>query len=170
MSKKRRKSEKQAMPKKMGSQIHTKENHHAYLNALGIKSTEACIFNSTDDTDSRQKTFRRERRTHSFDSRETWSLDYTLATWLYEHLMMYKDYADDVVDLSYHVFTTEKTHVTKKGHVKTKKVELTEGEALDLACKYLRRSLTCAWDDDRRIAYEQAALRIVTDVLPSLWW
>lgn len=167
---KKGKSKPKATQKKTDSQIHLKENHHAYLNALGIKSTEACIFNSTDDTDSRQKMFRRERRVHSFDSRETWSLDYTLATWLYEHLMMYKDYADDVVDLSYHVFKTEKTHVTKKGHVKTKKVALTEGEAVDLACKYLRRSLTCDWGDYRRIAYEQAALRIVTDVLPALWW
>lgn len=141
--------------------------HHAYLNALGIKSTDSCVFNSADDTDERQRDFLEERATHSFDLRETWSLDYTLATWLYEHLMAYREYAGGTKGRK---FKVEKVHVAKDGKVTAKRVTVTQRKGLSLACKYLRKSLTSDWLDERRVPYAQAALRIVAELLPTLWW
>lgn len=68
---------------------------HKYLNDLGVKSDEICIFNTEnkDDNAERWQRFQEERKEHTFDSRETWSMDYTSATWVYEHLKMYKDLA-----------------------------------------------------------------------------
>ena len=74
---------------------------HKYLNELGIKSDDVCIFNTENDEQDpeRETAFFYERQLHSFDSREIWSLDYTSATWVYEHLKMYKDLAGQVVNL-----------------------------------------------------------------------
>lgn len=179
MPKKGKKTKEKKVPERDGKKVprttsaapdRFKDHHHAYLNAIGIKSSDCCVFASTDDTDKRQERFLIERDLHSFDSRETWSLDYTLTTWLYEHLMAYKEYAGDVVDLTYKKFDVMRTHITKKGHVKTKKVTLTQEEAIDLACNYLRKSLRSQWDDLGRTEYTRAALRIVTEMLPDLWW
>lgn len=150
--------------------IRPEEGRHAYLNAIGIKSSDPCVFASTDKSDDRQPRFAEERAIHSFDSRETWSLDYTLATWLYEHLCTYKEYAGQIVDLSYHKVKVRRLRITKKGNVKTESAVMSEEEAVDLACDYLRRSLTEAWDDVLRLEYEAAALRIVEKLLPVLWW
>ena len=153
-----------------------KDRHHAYLNAIGIKSTESCIFASHEDDDERQPRFDRERASHSFDSRETWSLDYTLATWLYEHLMMYQDIA--CIDLEFWKFDVKvpktgkggKPKTNKEGRIKCRKKTVTEGEAIRIACECIRKSLTSEWDDDLRDEYLRVALRIVAEILPALWW
>lgn len=168
MSKKGRKSKRAKAQKKQQVRVlRATGGHHAYLNALGIESTDSCVFNSADDTDERQEEFLEERATHSFDLRETWSLEYTLATWLYEHLMAYREYASGTRNRT---FVVEEVHVTKKGKVKAKRVTVTQKKGLSLACKYLRRSLTSDWLDARRVPYAQAAVRIVAELLPSLWW
>lgn len=146
------------------------EGRHKYLNAIGVKSTNSCVFCSTDVDDERMPRFARERREHSFDSRETWSLDYTLATWLYEHLMFYKEIADETTDLSFHQFDVPTIMVSEEGGFQTETRHVTEGEAIDLACEYLRKAVATDWADDSDTYWEQAALRIVTEILPTLWW
>lgn len=69
---------------------------HRYLNKLGVKSNEYSIFNS--------RRFPgiavlRQKWTHGFATwREVSSLDYTSATWLYEHIKVYLDEASEIVD------------------------------------------------------------------------
>jgi len=68
---------------------------HYYLNKIGISSKDFSIFNPKGLGFSG----RRQRRKHSFPLREVYNLDYTSATWLYEHLMLYKEYASTIIVL-----------------------------------------------------------------------
>lgn len=151
-----------------GSKPLPKDSHHAYLNAIGIKSTDYCVFNSWEDTDERQKRFAKQRERHSFDERETWSFEYTLATWMYEHLMMYRDIA--CVDLTFWKFKVREPRLGDDGHLTYKKKVVTEDKAIRIACKCLQKSLQSEWDDELRDEYLYAAMRIVCEILPALWW
>lgn len=77
---------------------------HKYLNDIGIESDEICIFNTEQIDDERQKKFDEEREQYGFDSRETWSLDFTMITWLYSHLKMYLELGGKIVDLTFYKF------------------------------------------------------------------
>ncbi|MBQ1475222.1 MAG: hypothetical protein IIZ32_07975 [Ruminococcus sp.] len=166
-----KKVEKKNKSKKKTAKI-PPEKHHKYLNELGISSTEGCIFNTREiESKKSQKRFDKERELHSFDSRETYSLDYTLATWLYEHLMVLKEIGGNIVDFTGNEFDLERiVKIGDDGTVETETVTLNEEEGIDLACKYLAKSLTSTFHDRDRVIYEQAALRIVTEMLPGLWW
>ena len=61
-----------------------------------IFNTDA-TFNSTDKT--RNKDF---LKRHNFRVEETFDLDFTFATWLYEHLVGYVEAASNTIDLEYH--------------------------------------------------------------------
>ena len=145
--------------------------HHKYLNELGIPSTECCIFNTYEiDQAGRQKRFMKQREQHAFDERETWSLDFTMAGWIYEHLRMFKKIGGEVVDFTYHEFEVEKLEFDDEGNLASKTVTLNQEEAIDLACDYLRISLTSSFSSNDRTIYEQAAMRIVAEIMPALWW
>lgn len=161
MSKKNKKNKKVAKK-------HSKENHHKHLNELGIKSTESCIFNTREDTNPGQKQFKKERKEHSFDMRETWSLDYTLATWLYEHLMVFKEI--DKKARTKNKIEINTLVMTKKGSFDYQTETMTEQQAIELACEYLGEYLTISFVDSNRFEYEKAALGIVSELLPILWW
>lgn len=69
---------------------------HKYLNQLGIKSDAPCIFNPV-----RRLNFKewKQKRTHGFAMwQEIGSLDYTSATWLYEHIKLYREKAPEIID------------------------------------------------------------------------
>lgn len=144
------------------------QKHHKYLNELGIASTESCIFNTHDVSDSRMKQFKKERKKHSFDSRETWSLDYTLATWLYEHLMFFKEIDEE--ELTQYQLEIEKITIDDDSTISVETTPVNGLEAAETACEYLRESLTCSFTDSRRVDYEKAALAVVSEMLPILWW
>ena len=163
------KAKKRRKKRRMHQVIDLDSRHHAYLNDIGIKSTDSCIFQSYGDMDSRREIFEEERRNHSFDSRETWSLDYTLSCWLYEHLMMYRHKAGQKIDLTYNSVDIERIKIRKNGKVRRKTVRVSEKKAISIACKYLRKALMSD-DDDHVVEYEKAALRIVAELVPYLWW
>lgn len=71
-----------------------------YLKDLGIKETDTPQGWNPDD--SRQEKWKQEREIYGFDSRETWSLDYTFRLWLYERLSMYNEI--NCIDTSFHKF------------------------------------------------------------------
>lgn len=60
--------------------------------------------NEIDVDDKRQETWQQERDKYGFDSRDTWSLDFTMTEMLYERLQMYMVKADEIVNLSYHTY------------------------------------------------------------------
>ena len=42
---------------------------------------------------------------YELNTKETFSLDMTILAYLYEHLVMYKEAASEIVDLNYHKFS-----------------------------------------------------------------
>ncbi len=108
--------------------------------------------------DPRSKEWYQERRKYGFDSRETWSLDTTFYIWLYEHLMMYKEKASKVVDLTWHKFEY-------KGET------LTQIECIDRmieGCKfYIQDSEP---EDKEKQEKINSVAEIWAMVLPAMWW
>lgn len=171
------------------------KQRHYYLNKLGIKSDSPCIYNSTDIEDSRIVRFAKERSKHGFDSRETWSMNFTSACWVYEHLMMYKDIGGKVVDLNFHKFdipvlyeipddelVCEGENKYPTHYLRSQTETKTELESINLIIQYLEYYLT--YNDKEyynnidvsikceAMAYEylQGGFRIYAEILPALWW
>ena len=166
---------------------------HKYLNKLGIKSDEACVFNSENEIrffsgeKGRGEVFAEERMKYGFDQRETWALSFTLATWLYEHLQVYKEIGGQVVDLDFHKFDIpvlykipndclemeEGLNVAKQ-YLYCETEKHTQLEAIDLMIKYLEKYLTghsrSLAEELIELEYFQGALAIYAKVSPAMWW
>ena len=169
-----------------------KSKKHEYLNQIGIKSTETCIFNTAEiemkngKKTKRQKRFAKQREKYGFDERETWALDYTLATWLHSHLKMYLEVS--IVNLEFHHFDIpvlepipeeeREYHDINKTLPKqcTREVmkNVTQKEAINLMIEYLERYIKHGYDCDANetLADEsmKCAMKIWTEVLPTMWW
>ena len=90
-----------------------------------------------------------QRRIYGFDERETWDLDKTFYTWLYEHLMMYRDVT--YVDLS-----QSRPHEWKGGTYTTE-------DLLNILIEYL----TVAMTKDYEFCTEKEREQI--DDIPVIW-
>ncbi|KAA9007285.1 hypothetical protein F4V43_02015 [Paenibacillus spiritus] len=129
-----------------------------YIDDLGIK---------LEDTpqgwcpgDSREEGWSKQREIYGFDSRETWSLDYTFKLWLYERLRMYDEV--NVIDTGFHKFDY-------KGKL------ITFQECIDRMIEGLRLDLTLGdFSEERKIKEIDEKIE---DVMPifclchkCLWW
>lgn len=148
---------------------------HKYLNAIGVKSNEPCVFNTLDidNGKERQKRFDKERETYGFDSRETWSMDYTLATWLYEHLAWYRDNAP--IDMTFYKFEVPAWNNKKSRPCKKKTQTLTQAECVDTMLKnlqfYIQHSDSA--DNDKVVEAQNRmkyALQILSESIYVMWW
>ena len=171
------------------------KQRHYYLNKLGIKSDDPCIFNSGNNSEQYNcKRFKKERLKYGFDSRELWSMDYTSACWLYEHIKLYKKIAGKIVDLNFRTFyipvfyeipenELEYNGKYPKNYLCTQIETRTQLEAIDFIIQYLEFYLKYDEYDDteedldkinknEQMAYEylQGAFRIYAEILPSMWW
>ena len=102
--------------------------------------------------------FAKERRKYGFDSRETWSLDSTFYIWLYERLMMFKEKASKVVDLTFHKFEY-------KGET------LTQIECIDRmieGCKLFIEDPDTQDEEKRKKI--NSVCEIWAIVIPAMWW
>ena len=108
--------------------------------------------------DNRSQKWYEERRKYGFDSRETWSLDTAFYIWLYEHLMMFKEKAIGVIDLTYHKFEY-------KGET------LTQIECIDRMIEGCKLFIQ---DSDTLDKEKQDKIKSVCDlwalVIPAMWW
>ena len=126
---------------------------HGYLEEIGVKADELCALGTTDKdwSGGRFARFMEERARYGFDSRETWSLDYTAACWLYEHLRMYIDQASKIVNLSFYKFDVSKVVVDYDRIFNLDNLQemtecvtlsepetMTQRECIDLMLEYLR--------------------------------
>lgn len=172
---------------------------HKYLNKLGIKSNVTCIFNTRDKEldDKKRKRWKKQRKNHEFDERETWELCYTSATWLYEHIKMFKNSTKDIINLSYHKFNipvlydipNDKLDLSvccenQIANKYTKEVmeEHTQGEAIDLIIKYIEQYLLDIdhFNDYDFLEYHisetkakealQCAFKIYAEIINTMWW
>ena len=165
---------------------------HKYLNKIGIKSDNPCVFNSEDTKDRRIKLFKKQRKIYGFDERETWSMDFTLATWLYEHLKAYKHFT--ICDLEYHTFDIPVLCPLTQDELEfedgynfpnryTKEVVETHTQResinymIDYLAHYLVKDRNETFDpaysmeaEIRGFEYYQCALKIYTAVCGAMWW
>ena len=148
-----------------------------YLNDIGIKEDETCIPNSADTSDERMPRFLEQREKYGFDERETWSLEFTFACWLYEHLMMYLEIADNTINLSFHKFkipviqeqNKEFDYETVKDNIKYE--ETTQKECIELCIDYLKKYFETNREmDERSDAYLRIAIEIFSIISPAMWW
>ena len=163
--------------------------HHKYLNDLGIKSTNVCIFNSGDKGESGWKRlFRLQRKKYGFDERETKGMDFTLITWLYSHLKMFLEIGGKIADLEFLKFSDvpvlidipEAERERDIGWAKhyQKEVlaasELSLKQCIDIAIKYMEQYLVSGegeYEEERRgLECAQCALKIIAVIFPALWW
>ncbi|XZH79360.1 hypothetical protein ACSW8S_15955 (plasmid) [Clostridium perfringens] len=61
----------------------------------------------------RKKFWEKQRKEYGFDERETWDLDCTFIYWLYERLLMYKEYAGQAIRLDHHKFIIDGKEMTQ---------------------------------------------------------
>lgn len=134
-------------------------SRHKYFSDIENKECEhPSTWGAKDD--SRSRVWYQERRKYGFDSRETWSLNTTFYIWLYERLMMYKEKANEIVDLTWHKFEY-------KGET------LTQIECIDRmieGCKiYIQNSYDYEIDKEKLEKVKEVA-EIWALVLPVMWW
>lgn len=148
---------------------------HKYLNKIGVKSTEPCVFNTDGrEKNKRQKRFDKERKIYGFDSRETWSMDYTLATWLYEHLSWYLHNAP--INMEFHKIEVplmperDENGNWKESPEKT----VTQKKAIKMVLKHLKYYIKNEdlWTDNGIVAEKHLdlALDITRRLIRLLWW
>lgn len=158
-----------AKKKKKKSELSNKEkirlkgyDPHYYLEKLGIP-IEKCGTNFCDKTDKRYADWMKEREKYGFDSRETWCLEHIFFSWLYERLMMYKEKASEIIDLTYHKF-----NIGGK--------EYTQMECIDKMLNLLEYILVSDIDasdlDEEGILLKKKkkVLKIWSKILPAMWW
>ena len=137
---------------------------HKYLNDIGIEVSDdfkyfvRCL-NGEQVNDGRWEKWKGERETYGFDSRETWDLSYVFHLWLYEHLMMFKEHAAEVVDLDFHKFKFEN-------------VEYTQLELIDLMLKRLRFRFSAECDEfnEEHLKIIKSITEIWSLVHMAMWW
>lgn len=148
------------------------KRHHKYLNAIGIASDDPCVFNTTLHDKKRDKRFKHELKKHSFDGRETWSMDYTLYTWLYEHIMWYDKHAP--IDTTFYKIEIPDFNEKKKRMCKHRTIEVTQQEAMHIICDNIEFVLRNEnmWNDNEREANNRGyyALRVMAEIIPLMWW
>ena len=72
------------------------------------------IFGYHDETDKRHERWLKQEEEYGFNDIETWYLDSAFAQIIYERLSMYLEYADKVVDLSFHTLEILGAELTLK--------------------------------------------------------
>ena len=153
-----------------------------YLDDLGISKDKYGINWADYEDDDRQVQWSKEREEYGFDTRETWNLDHLLIEWLYSHLMMYKEKASKTINFTCHKFSIPvlysvvKLYGTGHNEVTQKIEERTEIECINLCLIYFGYYLQKYEQtpdpeiDEKALQYAQTALKIVAEILPTLWW
>ena len=130
-----------------------------YLDDLGLDITEYGT-NFIEDDDERAEKWSKEKEEYGFDSRETWCLDKFFVEWLYTRLMMYKEKASEVVDLTFHKFEWEGE-------------EISQIEAIDFLIEECKNFLLNRDDFEKENeAYErmQKAIILWSMIFGAMWW
>lgn len=170
-------SKKHKTPSKKSPKNKAIQQHHHYLNKIGVKSTDCATFNTYEIDKDRQKRFDQQRSKYGFDERETWNLDVTTAGWIYEHLKYYRKLGGSFCDLTWHkvdIIVVDKLDKEANTYI-TKLETVTLLDAINIACDYLKyffKHLDTASLDDEDRAYQKLkiALHIYADIIPYLWW
>lgn len=163
-----------------------KHPYRKFLSKLGIHGDDVCVFNTQEivEDESEKQKYQKQKEIFGFDTRETWSLDYTLTTWLYSHLKAYVEFSKDIIDLEYHKIkipllmvknktqddNQEDNQITMKINTKSL-ISVTEKQAIDIICNNLEPYLK---DPDTNnpnpFIQRKYAYLVLAEILNFLWW
>ncbi len=167
-------------------------NKHKQIKKLGA---DASLYFDDAKKEKPKKYLKKEMKKYGCTQREVYNFDMTMAMWLYEHLVIYRDYASGIIVLDeegglYEVLVAYEKDKTdeelydgytkrKEPALETKREEKPLGECVDLMIRYLKHYI--ANDDDaegssefliseaKKIEYLKCALNIMAEVAPALW-
>ena len=124
-----------------------------YLKDIGLTIEDIplgfCLEEARDEFRGRGRIWAYERNKYGFDSRETWSLDYTITLYLYERLSMYKE--------KMYLANDEVQNLKSKSY---KNKEYSHREIVDKILEGLKLDLTLGDNDLSRIKDKEIADKI----------
>lgn len=130
---------------------------HKYLEDLGINLEDTPYgYSQSEDLELESA---QQRETYGFDDRETWSLNTTFVYWIYERVMMYKEVAEDNIDLEYHIFEIEGETLTQLECI----------ESILEKCEIIMTEPD-GFNDADRYTLTQEILVIWKEIISAMWW
>lgn len=108
------------------------------------------------------------KKKYGYSSSETWSLDFTSAIWLYEHIRMLVEIGGQVVDFEVeHNWSEAEEKVFKELEI----APTNDKEAFEQICEYLALALEEDWIDAEVYAENlRKAFTLWAVVAPRAWW
>lgn len=108
------------------------------------------------NNDNRIPKWKKDYKKYGFDSRETWSLDYTFVLWLYQRVKMYNDITNNIIDKNHHKFNYREKEYSQQEMINI---------LLNKCEKYIK-------DDKEDLKNE--LVKEITDIwgiiILSMWW
>lgn len=142
---------------------------HMYLEQIGIRSDDPCVPNTDQVDEDRDEIFREQRERFGFDTRETWSIDFTLAAWVYERFMWYLENAP--IDMTFYQVEATYAKMDDDGAYRQVRHTVSQKKAIKLVCKYMKYYLRHQNGDYVRAnARYEAALVTMSQLMPLMWW
>ena len=136
-----------------------KYQRNKYLDDLGLDKKKYGKNFIDESKDDRREKWKEQREEYGFDERELWNLDMTFVQWLYSHLMMYKEKASQIIDLSYHKVEWENKEITLE-------------DAIDKIINIAKEVLIAENYDEREVKYNTFCkyMELYAKILPCLWY
>lgn len=135
-----------------------KYNGRKYLQKLGINIKNTPWGWCEDKKhNQRKKEWKKQRKIYGFDSRETWSLNYTIAILVYERLSMYNEV--NIIDTSFH-------------KIKYKRKTMTLQECIDFILDNLKDYILDSHleNEEENMNKAMNAMELLSKIYPYLWW
>lgn len=136
------------------------EQRNKFLEDIGLKPHQYGV-NFIMGKDKREKEWRRERKSYGFDNRETWNLNSQFVEWLYSHLKMYLDKADEIINLEYYTFEFEDQEFTQRAAIEY---------IMDACVMYLTNRYAFNDKEEESIKEMQKAIQLWGLIFPTMWW
>ena len=129
---------------------------HKYLDELENPYIIQSQFNPYDK---RQERWKAQQALFGFDDSETWCLQASFYSWLYERLRMFVVVGGEVVDLNYHTFGF-------KGK------SYTQLEMIEMILERIRFYFSDEYDDFNvdQMRYVEEIGELWAIILPAMWW
>ena len=129
---------------------------HAYLEELENPYRIMSVFNTYDN---RQERWKKQQEIYGFDDSDTWCLQASFYSWLYERLRMFVEIGGKTVDLTYHKFGF-------KGG------SYTQLEMIEMILERIRFYFSDEYDDFNadQMRYVEEIGELWAIILPAMWW
>ena len=160
---------------------------HYYLEQLGVDH-KAYYLQEDPALTKHHPEIQEEINKYGFPACETWDLGNLSTAWLYEHLRLFLDKGEHIVDFHFHKVTIPVLIVTTKPNrglfvdgeyhplYEEAQATATLKEAIIVCSNYLANYLTNIDDAEtiekemELMEYQQQAFKIYSIILPYMWW